>query len=106
LQALLDHVETAIMSYARKSDYEMRNSILQLLSPDEVARVGTSGGTVRLGDGDEYIDMAAPDNGVRCVHKAMQVTMGQVLPRSAVSAETWAKIGARFGRRFVMTLAK
>ena len=94
------------MSHARKSDYEMRDSILQLLSADEVARVSAEGGKTRLADGDEYIDMAAPDNGVRCVHGAMQLTMGQVLPRSAVSTETWAKIGTRFGTRFAKRPAK
>ena len=65
------------MSHARKSDYEMRDSILQLLSDDEVARVTAEEGDARLADGEEYIDMAAPDNGVRCVHGAMQLTMGQ-----------------------------
>jgi hypothetical protein len=94
------------MSHARKSDYEMRDSILQLLSDDEVARVTAEEGDARLADGEEYIDMAAPDNGVRCVHGAMQLTMGQVLPRSAVSNETWAKIGTRFGTRFAKKSAK
>ena len=94
------------MSYPRKTDYEMRDSILRLLSDDEVARVSTEDGEARLADGDEYIDMAAPDNGVRCVHGAMQLTMGQVLPQRAVSAETWAKIGARFGTRFATKPAK
>ncbi len=94
------------MSYARKSDYEMRDSVLKLLSDDEVARVSAEEGDARLADGDEYIDMAAPDNGIRCVHGAMQLTMGQVLPRSAVSSETWAKIGTHFGTRFAMKPAK
>ena len=88
------------MSNARKSDYEMRDSIFQLLSEDEVAQMSANGRKVSLADGDEYIDMAAPDNGIRCVHRAMQLTMGEVLPRRAVSAETWERIGARFGRRF------
>jgi hypothetical protein len=36
----------------------------------------------------------------------MQLTMGKVLPRSAVSAATWAKIVARFGARFAPKTAK
>jgi hypothetical protein len=88
------------MSHPQKSADETRDSVLQLLSEDEVARVSTQEGKARLADGDEYIDLAAPDNGVRCVHGVMQLTMGQVLPRSAVSAKTWAKIQARFGTRF------
>ncbi len=88
------------MSFARKSDYDVRDSILQLLSDDEVARVAAGESETRLADGDEYIDMAAPENGIRSVHGALQRTLGQVLPRSAVSPATWAKIGTRFGTRF------
>jgi hypothetical protein len=94
------------MSHARKSDCEMRDSILQLLSDDEVARVSAKEGDASLLDGDEYIDMAAPDNGIRSVHGAMQLTMGQILPRSAVSPQTWARIGRRFGTRFANKPAK
>jgi hypothetical protein len=83
-----------------KRAYETRDEVLKMLSDAEVARVSRSEGEVRLGDGDEYIDLAAPLNGVRRVHGAMQMTMGKVLPRSAVTAETWAKIAARFGTRF------
>lgn len=79
------------MSHQEKIDYESRDQILKLLSDDEVARVSSAEAEARLGDGDEYIDLAAPNNGVRRVHSAMQLTMGKVLPRSAVSAETWAK---------------
>ncbi len=68
------------MSHARKSDDEIRDSILQLLSDDEVARVSTAEGEARLADGDEYLDMAAPDNGVRCVHGSLQLTMARCFP--------------------------
>jgi hypothetical protein len=90
----------------RKSDSGTRDRVLMLLSDDEVARVSSGEGEVRLADGDEYIDLAAPDNGVRRVHVAMQHTMGKVLPRSAVSAGTWAKICARFGTRFAQKPSK
>jgi len=36
----------------------------------------------------------------------MQLKRGQVLPRSAVSTETWAKLGTRFGTRFAKTPTK
>ncbi len=88
------------MNHRVKDDLEARDQILSLLSDDEVARVSTAEGEARLADGDEYVDLAAPYNGVRRVHGAMQRTMGKVLPRSAVSAETWAKIAKRFGTRF------
>jgi hypothetical protein len=88
------------MNTHKKSDQETRNQILSLLSDDERARVSAGEDKVGLADGDEYIDLAAPDNGVRRVHMAMQLTLGKVLPRRAVSAATWAKISARFGTRF------
>jgi hypothetical protein len=88
------------MKYSKKTDHETRDQILQLLSDEEVARVNAMKATPWLADGDEYIDLAAPENGVRTVHVAMQVTMGDVLPRKAVSAGTWAKIAGRFGTRF------
>lgn len=88
-----------------KTPDESGDAILTLLSDEELARVRTAVGEARLADGDEYVDLAAPNNGVRRVHGVMQRTLGKILPRSAVSAETWAKIGARFGRRFAPTMA-
>lgn len=93
------------MKYPAKTDSDNRESVLKLLSNDEVARLSTEG-IPPLADGDDYIDFAAPENGVRTVHKAMQLTAGQVLPRTAVSAETWAKISGRFGTRFAMKAVK
>jgi hypothetical protein len=90
----------------QESARETREQLLTLLSDDEVARVSAAEGEMRLADGDEYIDLAAPHNGVRRVHGVMQRTVGKVLPRSAVSAATWAKIAARFGTRFVPKNAK
>jgi hypothetical protein len=94
------------MDHKIKSAYETRDQVLKLLSDDEIARVSTAEGEARLADEEEYIDLAAPLNGVRRVHGVMQLTMGKVLPRSAVSAATWAKIVARFGARFAPKTAK
>lgn len=87
------------MKQGAKDANEARDEILSLLTDDEVVGVKAER-QARLGDGDEYIDLAAPLNGVRRVHGVMQRTMGQVLPQSAVSSATWAKIVARFGARF------
>ncbi|MGD0524998.1 MAG: hypothetical protein ABSE49_07635 [Polyangiaceae bacterium] len=94
------------MSDAIKSAHETRGRIMELLSDDEVARVSTAEGGAPLADGDEYVDLEAPDNGVRRVHGVMQQTMGRVLPRRAVSAATWAKITARIGTRFAPKTTK
>jgi hypothetical protein len=53
-----------------------RESILKLLSDDEVASVCTSETKVCLAEHDEYIDLA----------------MGRMLPRKAVHPDTWSKI--------------
>jgi hypothetical protein len=94
------------MKHEVKDANETRDEVLKLLSDDEVARVTKAQGEVRLADGDEYLDLAAPLNGVRRVHGVMQRTMGQVLPQSAVSSATWAKIVARFGSRFASKTGK
>ncbi len=84
------------MKHSEKTDHENHDQVLKLLSADEVTRVSTRNGIPGLADGDEYIDLAAPENGVRTVHGTLQLTMGQVLPRKAVSAQTWARISGRF----------
>jgi hypothetical protein len=94
------------MNDETKRECETCDQILKLLSDEEIARVSAAQGEARLVDGDEYIDLAAPLNGVRRVHVAMQQTMGKVLARGAVSAETWAKIAERFGRRFAPKTAE
>jgi hypothetical protein len=83
------------------SGLDTGSAVMGLLSDAELLRVRAGEAGERLADGEEYIDLAAPDNGVRSVHGSMQHTMGKVLPRSAVSAATWAKIAARFGTRFL-----
>jgi hypothetical protein len=88
------------MDRAARGESEARDLILTLVSEEELARISKAEVQARLSDGDEYIDLSAPRNGVRRVHGAMQRTMGKVLPRSAVSAETWARLADRFGRRF------
>jgi hypothetical protein len=79
----------------KKSDYVSRDAILKLLSDDEVARVSTMEAGARLAIGDEYVDLHNPHLGVRCMDGATTMTMGQVLPRSAVHPATWANICSR-----------
>ncbi len=101
----MDRASQFLMNHATKGEYETRDQILKLLSDEEIARVSAAEGEARLVDGDEYIDLGAPHNGVRRVHGAMQQTMGKVLPRSAVSPKTWAQIAERFGTRFAAKTA-
>jgi len=74
-----------------RNDYLTRDSILKLLSDDEVARVTTAETADRLPDGDEFLDMEQLSQGVQRAHGTSS-PMGRVLPRKAVHAKTWSKI--------------
>jgi hypothetical protein len=72
--------------------YVTRDSVLKLLSDDEVARVSTAETAARLADGDEYLDLEHLDYGVRRADGSNATPMGRVVPRTAVHASTWSKI--------------
>ncbi len=74
-----------------KADYVTRDSILKLLSDDEIARVSTAETAAQLADGDEYLDLEQLGHGVRRA-LAVPTPMGRVLPRGAVDERTWTKI--------------
>ena len=82
------------MKNDERTAYVTRDSILKLLSDDEVARVSTAETVARLPDGDEYLDLEHLDQGVRHAG-GTGVPMGRVLPRKAVHADTWVKILAQ-----------
>ena len=69
-----------------------RESILRLLSDDEVASVSHLEATARLLDGEEYLDLEELEQGVRSEFATTNTPMGHVLPRRAVRAATWDKI--------------
>jgi hypothetical protein len=69
-----------------------RESIIQLLTDAEVAKVSTAEGAARLIEGDEYVDLEDLDSGVQLVQATPRTAPGHALPRSAVSDATWAKI--------------
>ena len=71
--------------------YVTRDSILKMLSEEEVDRVSTAETAVRLADGDEYVDLEQLGRGVQRAHGA-KTDMGRVLPRKAVLETTWSKI--------------
>ena len=84
------------MSDAERKEQVTRDSILKLLSDEENARVSTAEAAPRLTEGAEYLDLEHLDRGVqRASATTAKTTMGRVLPRSAVSEETWRKILAR-----------
>ena len=78
-----------------KSDYATRESILKLLSDDEVAKVSTAETAKSLESGDEFVDLDEIANGVKSA--GSEGHMGHVLPRKAVHPGTWDKIVAHLG---------
>jgi len=86
------------MKTQTRTEYVTRESILQLLSDDEVATVSNAETAARLMDGDEYVDLQQLDQGVRRAQKT-PVHMGSVLPRKAVQEGTWSKILAQLAGR-------
>ena len=79
-------------SASKGSTYLRRNAVLQLLSDEEVARVSNAETAAQLADGEDYIDLARPERGALRASASTTITMTEVLPRSAVSEETWAKL--------------
>jgi hypothetical protein len=86
------------MTDAKRADEVARDTILGLLSDEETARVSTAEGVSGLTEGAEYLDLEHLDRGVQRANAAVAVTMGHVLPRSAVRVETWRKILSQLAR--------
>ena len=86
--------EAAAENRAERAEYVTRDSILKLLSNDEVDRVTTSETKFRLENGEEYVDLGELELGVQRA-KGARTAMGNILPRKAVLEETWSKIVAK-----------
>jgi hypothetical protein len=86
------------MTNANRSAQVAREAILMLLSNEETARVSTAEDKPELAAGAEYLDLDFLDRGVQRASPATAVTMGHVLPRSAVRQETWHHILAQLAR--------
>jgi len=84
------------MSNPKRIDYIARDSILKLLSDTELAQVSTAEEAVGLAAGDEYLDLEHLEEGVRKA-PVVAAAASRMLPRSAVSDETWRKIQAVLG---------
>lgn len=76
---------------ATRNEYITRDSLLKLLSNDEVANVASAEADIRLADGEEYLDLERLEQGV-LVSPGVDTPMGSVLPKKAVSDSTWSKI--------------
>ena len=80
------------MSEAQRANYVSRDAILKLMSNDEIAKVSTAETATGLKAGDQYLDLERLERGIQQAGPAATVNMGQAVPRSAVSNETWSRI--------------
>jgi hypothetical protein len=76
------------------TSYATRESILNLLSDDEVASVSTAEPAPGLSNADEYLDLERLEQGVQTA-RGTEPIMGRILPRKGVHDATWAKILAQ-----------
>lgn len=74
-----------------RADHVARESILRLLSDDEIASVSQVEATASLLDGEEYLDLERLEQGVQNDFRTTATPMGRVLPRRAVRPATWKR---------------
>ena len=86
------------MTNTKRAEQVARDDILKLLSNEEIAKVSTAEAASELTEGEEYLDLEHLDQGIQHTKPASKVTMGHVLPRSAVCNETWSKILTQLAR--------
>jgi hypothetical protein len=79
------------MNTDKRTNYLTRDRLMKLLSDEEVAKVSTAETAPKLADGEEFVDLGQLTKGVQRSNGAV-VSMGAVLPRSAVHEQTWSKI--------------
>jgi hypothetical protein len=80
------------MTTSERTAYVTRDTILKLLSDDEVAKVSNAEAASGLIKGAEFLDLEHLDQGVQSAKDETKVALGHALPRNAVSGETWGKI--------------
>lgn len=76
---------------ANRKELVTRDTILMMLSDDEVASVSTSETKPDLKDGDIFLDLDHLALGAQKASRT-HVAMGSVLPKKAVHKDTWKKI--------------
>jgi hypothetical protein len=74
-----------------------RDTVLNLLSDAEVAKVSTAEGVAALHPEEEFVDLGNLELGVQQADSAAEPTK-TIISRQAVSNETWNKIVAQLGR--------
>lgn len=80
------------MTTVHREQLTSRDEILDLLTPDELAKVSNAEAGDALAEGSEYVDLEQLDLGIQHATPSSNLTMSHILPRESVSGATWAKI--------------
>ena len=83
------------MSNASRKDLITRETIMSLMSDEEVALVSTTESAAKLSDSEEYLDLQHLERGVQRATSTTKIVMGHTIARRAVHPETWDKILAQ-----------
>jgi hypothetical protein len=84
------------MTVAERAEHIARDTILKMLSDEEIAKVSTAESAAGPTVGEEYLDLEHLDRGIQRAQASMsKLTTGHIVPRSAVRSETWNKILAQ-----------
>jgi len=83
------------MSKPTQTELVDRNTVLKLLSDEEVSRVSMAETKSALIDGAEYVDLAHLDQGVQRFTSSASFQKDDIVTRTAVSDQTWSKIISR-----------
>jgi hypothetical protein len=91
------------MNNQKRSEYFTRDSIMGLLSDDEIAKVTAAESAKSLVDGDEYIDLEQLDQGVRTVMGGTAgIAVGRVVAKKAILERTWDHVVAQLASRRIV----
>ncbi len=80
--------------------YATRESLLELLSDDDTAKVSNAE-SAPLSEGDEYIDLTEIPKGVQRAD-GVPIDLGHALPRKAVAEATWRSLMKRMALSHTM----
>ena len=80
------------MTIAQRIEQINREAILALLSDEENSRISMAEVASQLTKDAEYLDLEHLDLGIQRAATATSVNMRSVLPRDAVSGDTWGRI--------------
>ena len=93
------------MNNEKRSEYFTRDSIMELLSDDEIAKVTTDESATSLLAGDEYIDLEQLDQGVRTVGEgAAAIAAGRVIAKKAIQPRTWDQVVEQLASRRIVPM--